>query len=384
MALERIQSELYVPAVATQDDEAKEKYGDDLKTRYDLLQPARKEIFQSTGLMLVLLQPEHVEGEFVQRQLDNLDPYRKLNTEDRPVVFAMHSWRPLTGTTESPLNFLTNGSWSREYVEKSIDFMSEIPDDLAPPSGRAVTFHLSTYVTPDQWKKELNEWDDDFKEVIRHIRELTEYGQRYGVNVHIENVPVPPFGDWLPSKDSKFTHKPFHFRDLGTPWPGLPWRDEVKAFRDAGARMTVDWCHLEVALDSVREVASLARNGFRNEALSAYMFFESDLIHENAVDEFAKQALLITKPGDIVHAVQSADKYQTTRLGLHNTDQTFVDSASLSDPEGNIPVDQLKKLIKTNLGMPVKFVLEAMETDFKNNPNTKASLDLVLSMAQEL
>ena len=117
--------EIYVPSVA--------RFPDDLKTRYDLMEPAREKGYK-TGLMLVL-RPNDFSEEQIKKQLGNLDPYIKLASQERPAIFAMHPNMPLEG--KERLNLLDNPNFSREFVEKGIELVARLPDELSPQTGRA-------------------------------------------------------------------------------------------------------------------------------------------------------------------------------------------------------------------------------------------------------
>ena len=369
--------EIYVPSVA--------KFPEDLEARNKILDPVRRENL-SAGLMLILTKSEDVEGKVAQKQLDNLEPFVKLGYGDRPVVFFMHPWKPLTGTTDNPLNFLTNGDWSREYVEKTIDLVAKVPDELTPETGRAMTFHLSAYVTPDQWKPDPNFWEERFSGVMRHIKEVVEYGRRNNVKVHIETVPVPPWGDWAVAEESKIPGTLYYYRDFGTPWPLVfHWRDEIKKLRELGAFLTVDWCHTSIALLAVRDAKKLIEkdNRIKDLVLSTYMIFESDL-GKAREDNLSNDIDQLMMEGDVIHANQSTGVCKIA--SIHGEDAAYGDSASLI-ADGNIKRDELTKLIKKALGLPgVKFVVEVNEPkgQMLEAPNTKASLAEVLRIASQV
>jgi hypothetical protein len=378
--MSRIESELYVPSVP--------RFPDDLCSRNLLLDPAREKGFKNTGLMLVVLRPQDIwEATEVQKQLDNLDPFLKKGDGERPVAFIMMPWKPLTGTADLSLNFLRRPSFSRDYVGKAIDFAARIPNELTPETGRAVSFHLSTYVTPDEWKSDPEYWKVEFGKVIGALKEVTKYGKEKGVNIHVENVPVVPWGDWAVADDSKMPGTDYHFRDLGTPWPGLTWRPEIQAVRRTGAKWTIDICHMHTAMRNVKEVARLARKDpeLGRRAMDSYMVFESDLAEvHRAIRNFSGEILGVVKNGDIVHLNQTTGKY--TRADLQGKDVAYGDSASITDKKGNIPEHHVETITEGLLKKKVKVVIEVNEPKGKmaEAPNTKASLDYVLKVAQGL
>ena len=105
---DKVKAGIYVSSVAM--------FPDDLSSRDVILNPVREANIEA-GLMLVVLKPDHVlNSTNVQKQLDNLDPFVKKSDGERPAVFVMHSWKPLTGTADPCLNFLSHRSFSVDYA----------------------------------------------------------------------------------------------------------------------------------------------------------------------------------------------------------------------------------------------------------------------------
>lgn len=369
--MKKIEADLYLPSVALKPS--------DLKTRWEMLKDAR-DLGIESGLMLVLLGPGDLSREAIDNQLFNLEIYLNLPKGGTPRFFIMHSNLPLYGNER--LNFLTNPDYSEHYLGQSIELASALPDEFTPKHGRLVSFHLNTMVTPDQWNPNFDFWSKRFEDVERRITQLVSFAQRAGkdgVRLAIENVPIPEFGDWPKSQDSKIPNSQYYYTDLGEPWPLLPWRPEVSRLRRAGTFLTIDISHLYIALRTVFEVARLAKFE-RKDALLRYMIFESDLEHALKIDIFANQVLKLVKRGDILH-VNDASGFTRMRE-FHGEDKPYKEGLAFYD--GEIPKSQLKKIILESLKKPISFVIEVNETDFNKSPNTARSLRHVLELAKSL
>ncbi len=354
--------EIYVPSVA--------RFPDDLRARYDLLEPAREKGYK-TGLMLVLRQGDF-SAEETKKQLGNLDPYVKLGGAERPAVFAMHPNMPLEG--KERLNLLDNPGFSREYIEQGIELAARIPDELSSEQGRAISFHLNTLIKPQQWTSDKEYWAEAFAGVLDTVRKITTFGKEHGVKVAIETVPIPEFGDIKKSPKSLLGDGHTYWADLGNPWPLLFWRDEIAKVRAAGSGLAIDICHSFVALRAVHEIGRLIKSGKKNDALSTYMVHEDDVSKAPPIGQFGETVIGNTQRGDIWHMNDAKSAYATPRL--HGDEKYFEEGIALFD--GDIPADILRKLIRAGLEKQIKFVLEINEKDFKNNPSTKKSLDFVL------
>jgi len=384
-----VESEIYVPSVATNPE--------DLIGSNRDLDPAREQNIQA-GIMIVLLNPENVEDPVIrQQQWDNISGFLNLSQEDRPVFFAMHPWKPLTGSVqpgEQEFNLLTNPGWSTEYLEKSIDWAAGIPKELWPLSEKTsrpemvLTFHLSAYLAPghpDYGRTDPEFWEDKLKGVQGYLRQISGYGARKSVKVCVETVPITPFSDWAPGEDSRIVGSNNYYRDLVTPWPLMAGRPkEIEEFRKTGLGVVLDWGHMEIARSSVEDAARLAKESdeLKDLALRKYLVFESDIRNPLKANEFTERVLEITQPGDVVHANNSGGEFKVKEL--HGIDQAYLDGSSLTDPNGNIPQNQLKRLIRESLQMPVKFVVEVEEEDYEKAPNTKASLGRILEIAEQI
>ena len=373
------QAQIFVPSVA--------RFPDDLRTRHEILQPARDQGFK-TGLMVVLLRPEdlgiadelglddQVLKDRRQKQLDNLDVFGNLPEEERPGITVMHPWRPLLG--EKRLNFLTNPAWSEDYVADAIDFAAEIPDGLTPEYGRYLSFHTNTMVTPDVWDEWMKDPDyllEAFEDVQRRIGELSFYGKRKSVNIGVETIPIPAFGDWAKNEKSRIPDTPYYFADLVEAYPLLPQHIERHLIRKEGAHITHDFSHTFIGMRAVQEVKRLGTLA----ALNAYKIYEADLFFADDVGKFDEVILEGIKDGDMVHANNAKGIYRFPQFHGTKRELPYKDSASLS--RGDIPRRQLRRLIKGSLQRQVHFVIEVNEPDGKmlEAPNTKEFLDFVLN-----
>lgn len=380
-------AEIYLPAVA--------RSADDLRNRHQMLTPVRERGFK-TGLMLVLRGPQDLEEEAIRKQLDNLDPFLNLSRDEKPSVFVMHPNKPLTGPQK--FNFLTNQEWSREYVEKSIDFASRIPAELTPVTGQMVSFHLNTLLTPEEFKQGCiqylgygafgnSEYLNPFlstidfapygKSVLVAIENLANYAKKGRIKIGIETTPITEFGDMEKNEATLLEDGKTYWADLGNPWPLLPWRQEIQEIRNIGAGVVVDICHSFIAMRTVQEVAWLIKADLSSEALKTYMIDSSDLDHVQSLGNFSDEILRITEDGGAWHVNDALGLYRTPEL--YGKQTYFKEGIPLF--EGDIPTRHLERLIREGLRKPIKFVLEINETDFANSPNTKRSLQMALEIA---
>ena len=360
-------AEIYLPAVA--------RFAGDLEKRQRALEVVRNEGYR-TGLMLVVRGPQDLTPESIQKQLDNLAGYTNLDKEGRPVVFVMHPNKPVTG--EDRLNFVNNPKRSQDYVEQSIELASKLPAELTPATGKAVTFHLNGLVTPAEWLADPEAWQKTSERMYAQIKDIAGFAARHNVKIAVETVPVPEFGDMKRSDDTRLEGTELYWDQLGNPWNLLPWREEITKLREAGAGLSIDWCHSWVAMNTVDEVKRLAGQGMLSEALATYMIFESDLAHAGKKENFSDELVKITQDGDIWHANDARGIYRTPHL--HGQYTNFEEGVPLYC--GDIPDDQLDRLIRHGLQKPIKFVVEVHEDDFDNNPNSKASLEQILQKSK--
>lgn len=241
-----MKAEIYLPSVAL--------FPDDLRSRVEMLKPAREAGFK-TGLMLLIRGPQDLETEAVEKQLANLN---QLTSREEPYIFVMHSNMPLSGPKR--FNFLNNPDWSEEYVRKSIDFQASIPERFIPPSGRMVTFHLNTLVRPKDWVNDYHYWEVIFVKVLLRIKRLIEYASTKKTALALETTPIPEFGD-IPRDRKHQLANGTYWSDLGNPWPLFPWNSEISKLREIGLHMKIDFSHSFIGMNSLREVARLASIG---------------------------------------------------------------------------------------------------------------------------
>ncbi len=366
---DRGQAEIFVPAVA--------EFPQQLKVKYNLLEKARNQGF-NTGIMLVLL-PGGLTPEKAKLQLDNLEPYLRLPSSERPSIFAMHPNLPLTG--DKRLNFLDNPNWSQEYLEQSIDLVAQLPSEFTPATGKALSFHLNTLIKPKQWVSDEDYWAKAFEGVLSKVKAVAEFGQRHGVKVAIETLPLTEYGDVAKEEKRLMDDGHTFWADLGNPWPLLFWRDEISKLRQAGSKIAIDVCHSFIAIRTVEEVRRLSREGKGKEALSVYMIHPSDLEKSQTAGSYDQQVLTNTAPGDIWHVSDAKGLYKTPEL--HGEQTHFEEGVALF--EGDIPVDTLEKIIKEGLQKDIKFVIETMEADYSapTAPVTERSLNSVLKQSKK-
>ncbi|MFH0936989.1 MAG: hypothetical protein V1808_01710 [Candidatus Daviesbacteria bacterium] len=356
METQSTKAEIYVPALAISPEQ--------LKTKYDLLKTVREKDHRS-GLMLVF-RPKDLALEERQIILDNLDQFVGMSMEERPVIFAMHSNLPLSGPQR--LNFLTNRRYSEEYIERSVDLVAQLPLELVPVSGRALSFHLNTLIIPEQWVSNEDFWKKAFEGVLKSVGDITSYAERNGVIVAVETTPIPEYGDVIRDTDHMMDDEKTYWADLGNPWPLLFWRDDISKLRQTGAKIAIDICHSFIALKAVQEACRLVSRG-KNGVLKDYMLFEDDLREVNNVN-FIQMVQQNTRRGDIWHVSDAKGIYKTPKL--QGEQSYFQEGVDLF--EGDMPVETLDRIIKYGLNSPIKFVLETNEVDYLNNPNTKKSL----------
>jgi hypothetical protein len=361
-------AEMYVPGNALKPA--------DLKNRYRLLERALNQGF-SVGLMLILKSSQETQGESRQIQLDNLDPYVKLPQGERPAIFVHHPNKPLEGVhgLQDGNNFFANPGQSQEWVEQTIDFAAQIPQELTPKSGQTVNIHLNTLLLPHEWHADPEYWSRHFEDVTKRIHQLSEYAKARNITLAVETVPIPEFGD-MPKNPANQLTTGVYWAELGNPWPLLFWRNDITQLRQAGSSLTIDLCHSFIALKTISEIARLPQD-LRQQAVQTYMLYETDLDHANSLDHFAELVLTNTLSGDIWHVSDTRDIYKTPPF--FEEQKNFEEGVELF--AGEIPKDQLECLIQEGLKRVIKFVIEVNEQDYTNNPHTQASLNSVLQLA---
>ena len=336
---------VYVPAVA--------KFAGDLDTSYGFLKEFQDRGF-NTGLMLVILGgKEALEGEQRDKQYGNFKDLTLRAGRNLPVI-VMASNRPL-----EDLDFYHDPVGSVEHIKSAVDFARGLPGAL----DHVVTFHLNSLLKPEEWaaagSNEAERYDFFSKEfeakMLPALREAAEYAAAKGVKLQVETCPVPEFGDC----EDKDVEDGIPVNQLGDPFPLFSGRGASEV-REAGLGVALDLCHTHTLYRAAKEKAGT--EGF----FDTYKgLFPSDveLLVAGSLREEASRLM----PGEVVHINDSR--------GLFVPGES-VHEEGIALGEGEIP--ELGEIVDDLFERDLRVVFEVHETDFKNRPNLRTSIDYVL------
>ncbi|MFC1691158.1 hypothetical protein ACFL0W_03160 [Nanoarchaeota archaeon] len=331
-----MKNQVFAPTVA--------RFRDDIITSLAVQEPL-VEIDYKQGLMLViqngvsgLSRPSALEQYHNLRGLDG-------NYGDSAIV-TMLSNIPI-----GEIDFLHNAEYATEHVKRGVDFTRYLPIG----SRKILTFHLNTLVSEEEFREQdRNYWRNKFNSDVRpYLENLADYALRNGVEVKVETVPVPEFGD-IKSEDER-TYEGVKLNLLRNPFylTGMWGFDQL---HDAGLGICLDLCHN-------RTIYEIVANG------------DSDkVLHELDRTELAIRTLMddveALEPTDLVHLNDGS--------GLYNGSKGSVHREGVALGQGDIR--NLGEIILYLDEHRIPFVLEINETNFENRPETRASVDYLLNI----
>ncbi len=323
----------FVPALATKPA--------DLETSWEIMEPLRSAGYQ-TGFMLVIRGGRKgVNGVERAEQCSNLKAYAS-RYADAPIV-TMLSNMPI-----DEIDFLNEATTARLHVEEGIRFAAGLPIG----GRKIVTFHLNTFTTPSGFAATPEAiWRQRFGLISSVLKGLSRIAMRYNVELKVETVPVPEFGD-SQNAGSMEQYRGTRLADLRNPYY-LTSSWGFNELREVGIGICLDLCHSRtiygaaVAGDPARVLHPSDREGLKK---TGRLLGDLDSLSSR----------------DIVHLNDGRGMYL-------EGEESFDEGLALG--RGTLPVDLAFARINRK-GIP--FVLEVWDSDFTVRDETKRSIEWIL------
>ena len=330
-----MKNQVFVPTVA--------KFSDDIRRSWCIQEPLVQAGYQP-GLMLVILKGLQGVTADAEVQIENLKGMKE-EYGDRPVV-VMLSNIPL-----DQMDWLHNTEFAAGHVKAGVDFAKALPIG----KRRIVTFHLNSLVKEkDFLAQSAAQWRELFKSRIAPwLKNAAQYAASHNVELEVETVPVPEYGDWLESKD--FSYLGHHVRHLRNPFY-LTSSWGFQELRQLGYGICLDLCHTHTIYKTARQANSYG------------IIFDED-----------KKVLAAKGLGDDVATLQLSDLvHLNDGRGLFTRDgSVFEEGVAL----GQGDIDNLAAIIGQLNERGIPFVIEVDEHgDFKNRPGTQASIEYLVKL----
>jgi len=326
-------NQLFIPTVA--------EYADDIQTSLEIQQPLVERGY-TPGLMLVIKGGRKgiTLDATVQKQYANLKQIQSyLGT-----IVTMLSNIPL-----EEIDFLHNPEYSAEHVKRGVDFSRGLPIG----ERKLLTFHLNSLVTSDEYSgKNRTAWRNKFHGTIRPVlQEIAEYSKDNGVEIKVETVPVPEFGD-IPSADER-KYQGVKWNEIRNPFY-LTGQWGFEQIYDAGLGICLDLCHNRTIYEIVKEGDSdaILHEEDREELLQRELFDDVRSLHET----------------DLAHVNDGDGIYSKQNQTIHREGVAL----------GYGDIGDLREMINHLNNRKISYVLEINETDFKNRLNTKTSIEYLI------
>ena len=303
-------------------------------------------------------------NEVVDKQYSNLEKQVGAQYGNASII-TMLSNLPL-----EEIDFLHNRDYALDHFKKGVDFARRLPVG----NRRVLTFHLNSLVSPEEFKGKMQEqWYEEFEKsgMGRSLGNANEYAKDHGVEILIESVPLPEFGD-VEENDER-TYRNVKFRDLRNPFymyhDSYIW-NEVKRL---GLGICLDLCHnrtlLWEAFDKSSEVLFKVDSDNISERIEHSV---QGISSREGYKELSYDVLSLNPRTDLVHLNDGAGKY-TPKGGV------FLEGVALGDGD----IIEKREIINIINKRRIPFVFEINETDFANRPNTKKSIEYVLQAKQD-
>jgi len=342
-------NQVFVPTVA--------ELSNDIKGSLSIQKPLIDAGY-NPGLMLVIRKGKiGLIGEIVQKQYSNLEEIAGREYGDSPII-TMLSNIPIY-----QIDFLHNTKGAVEHVKYGVDFAAKLPIG----GRRIITFHLNSLIPENDFvQKDEVYWSGRFKKtILPALIKIARYAQKKGVEVKIETVPVPEFGN-ISSSDNR-TYRNVRWNELRNPFY---FGNEThilnfENLRQNGLGVCLDICHSRVipltALTGESEgilhhsdIEQIINRG-ESEGVQFY-----DLLFEDV------KALEST---DIIHLNDGKGVYSKIK------DTVFLEGVAL----GQGDIKNLREIIGYINENGIPWVLEVNEQgDFKNRPGSRASIEYLL------
>lgn len=329
-----MKNQVFIPTVA--------EYSEDILTSIQIQKPLIN-MGYAPGLMIVISGGKKgiMLDSIIQKQYLNLKQIGAYNS----AIITMLSNIPL-----DEIDFLHNPEHSVEHVKRGIDFSKGLPIG----NRKLLTFHLNSLVTPNEYKeKDRDLWRNEFHRIIvPNLQKIAKYAKMNGVEVMVESVPVPEFGD-IPFIDER-TYRGVKWNKLRNPFY-LTSKWGFEQVHDAGLGICLDLCHNR----TIYEIAKLGD--------------PEGVLHEEDIEELSSRTLLddvtLLKQTDLVHMNDGKGLYSELNQTIH------MEGVAL----GKGDIKDLRKIINKLNQERIPFVFEINETDFKNRPNTIASIKYLIT-----
>jgi len=333
--MEQKRNQIFIPTVA--------EFAGDIQTSLDIQKPLFDAGFKP-GLMVVVRKGIFgvTNPDVVKKQYDNLSKIANQYGDSDVVVM-------LANLPLKDIDTLHNSGLAFDHIKAGIDFARALPIG----NKRTLTFHLNSLVSESEFKsKTRTQWYEEFDKTIVPVLDRVSKAAG-GVEVLIETVPTPEFGD--DAKDNKETYNGTQRRELRNPFYVFGNNLIGSRIKQAGLGICTDLCHN-------RTIYRQALSGNKQGVL-----FPEDAEHIKIINNVGDRLVIDVLSSQLVHLNDGRGDYN--HEGEH-----FEEGVALG--QGDIP--NLKQINAIIASTKKPFVFEINETDFANRPNTKASIDYVL------
>ncbi len=314
------------------------------------VQTPLKEAGYETGLMLIILGGRKGVTEDAEMQYSNL-ALLKDGYGDAPII-TMPNCFPI-----EEMDFLHNTEYAAEFIKRGIDFARGLPIG----GRRILTHHLGTLVTREEFEsKNYLAWWNEFNRTIRpQLEDIAQYAHDKEVEVKIETVPVPEFGD-IPDSDERL-YREVKLNQLLNPF----YLSAMKGFEEVcstGYGICLDLCHNRTIYEVAKEGDS------------------EGVLHRSHLKSFEETQITLL---DDVKALESLDLvHLNDGDGLYSSKRKTVFREGV--PLGQGDISQLRRIINYLDANEIPYVLEFSEldaqgkADFVNRPGTRTSIKYLL------
>jgi hypothetical protein len=246
------------------------------------------------------------------------------------------------------LNFF-NPEKAAYHIMQGISFAERLPIE----GIRTVNFHLNTLVPEEDFlARTKKSWEREFdKKILPELKRLSDYAKAAYVELTVETVPVPEFGD-ISDKDPR-TYMGVKLNELRNPY--YLTKAIVARLKGIDIGICVDLSHSMTLYEApFSKLDSLLFEEDKKEFLDGSLLEEVRSL--NYLD------------GDPCHLCDGDGLYSKKPKSLHREGL----------PLGRGEITEMKQIIGVLNKNEIPFVLEMTEKDYVNRPNTKASVDYIL------
>lgn len=313
----------------------------DLKQSLETIETLQ--IHKSKGLLLIL--KNGIDGLIDDKKSQyQLNCQKIIGTKNLPLII-MASNLPL-----SDLDLFHQPERSEYHIKSVIDLAKNLPDS---PS-KAVTFHLNTLFSQNEWMLSGKTIDEKFEyfsrefseKIIPRLERLSIYAKNKKIEIKIETTPVPEFGD-RPEKELNL---------LINPYPLYSNRN-IENIRALGIGICLDLSHTSTLYRIANQTMN---NGIFEKYKGIFPIDLEYLKNHTLLDEVVN-----LQSGDIIHLNDGS--------GIYDQEKNTTHKEGLTLGEGEIK--ELPEIIKLFKIMKLKIVMEVNESDYSKKSNLKKSID---------